>query len=65
MPSCTALTSEWHGCCLCFGNMDAALLEWMVDALAQEAIESGEPEALKAWAEACGTVDDEELGVGD
>jgi hypothetical protein len=41
------------------------LLEWALDEMRREALETGDPAALRAWAESAGRVDDDELGVGD
>jgi hypothetical protein len=41
------------------------LLEWALDEMRREALETGDPAALRAWAESAGSVDDDELGVGD
>jgi hypothetical protein len=41
------------------------LLDWALEQMRREALESGDPAALRAWAESAGTVDDDELGVGD
>jgi hypothetical protein len=41
------------------------LLDWALDEMRREALDTGDPSVLRAWAEAAGTLDEVELGAGD
>jgi hypothetical protein len=48
-----------------FAQAGQRLLDWALDEMRREAVDTGDPAVLRAWAESAGTVDDDELGVGD
>jgi hypothetical protein len=43
----------------------ARLGDWALESIRREAIDTGDPAALRAWADSAGPIDEAELGVGD